>query len=201
MNSWRIFSIGTVVFVLVSLVASTVLGHGQFLMWLSGHRSPAADYYFYYVTKLGEEHGFVLIGVIFLFRYWRRSLMIAVMGLTVTVVTYLLKSFFQFERPSLFLNRMGWEGPLAVLDYPMLSGHSSFPSGHSMAAWALFAFVAALYRQTGVAVTCLFLAISVSISRVYLMAHFLRDVALGAAVGFAIGYLIYYIYDTKLKIK
>ena len=192
---------GTVVFVLLSIGISVVWGNGQFLIWLTGHRSVYADYFFYYVTKLGEEHGFILIGVVFLFRYWRRSLMIAALGLSVTVVTFILKTIFQFERPGLFLTRMGWEGPLAVLDYPLLSGHSSFPSGHSMAAWALFTFVAALYRRPIPAIICLFVGISVSISRVYLMAHFLRDVAVGAAVGFAIGYAAFMVYDKRLKSK
>ena len=201
MSGWRLFGIGTIVFVTLSLAGSLFYGNGHYLMWLAGHRSPAADYFFYYVTKLGEEYGYVVIGVIFLFRHWRKSLMIAFLGFAVTLVTFLLKSAFQFERPSLFLARIGWEGPLTVLDYPLLSGHSSFPSGHSMAAWALFTFVAALYRKPSIAIACLLLAVSVSMSRVYLMAHFLQDVAIGAAVGFAIGYLAFYVYDTKLKIK
>lgn len=192
---------GTIAFVVLSLSISLIGGHGQFLIWLADHRTITADYYFYYATRLGEEYGFVAIGIFFLFRQWRKSLMIAVLGLTVTVVTYILKTIFQFQRPSLFLAEMGWEGPLAVLDYPVLAGYASFPSGHSMAAWALFTFMAALYRKPVVAIGCLFLAISVSMSRVYLMAHFLRDVAVGAAIGFAIGYLIYYVYDTRLKTR
>ncbi len=201
MKPWNLFVIGTVLFVGLGLSLSLICGHGQFLIWLAGHRTPFADYFFYYVTKLGEEHGYVLIGVIFLFRHWRRSVMIAGLGIAVTLVTYILKSIFQFERPSLFLARLGWDGPLAVFDYPLLSGHASFPSGHTMAAWALFTFVVALYRKSSVAILCLFLAISVSISRIYLMAHFLRDVALGAAVGFALGYLFFYIYGRVFKVS
>lgn len=201
MNSWKFFVTGLVVFVVLAIGLSVVWGNGHFLMWLTGHRSLFLDYFFYYVTKLGEEHGFIVIGVLFLFRHWRRSVMIALLGLAVTVATFILKSIFQFERPDLFLTRIGWEGPLAVLDYPLLSGHASFPSGHSMAAWALITFIAALYRKPMPVAICLFVGISVSISRVYLMAHFLRDVAVGAAFGFAIGYAAFEVYNKALKVK
>ena len=73
------------------------------------------------------------------------------------IVTYLLKEWFQHERPFLYLERTGWEGPLGVLDYQVLSGHASFPSGHSMAAWALFTMTAALIRKPWVSFVCLFL--------------------------------------------
>ncbi len=201
MNPWKLFVAGMGVFVILSFTISIILGHGQFLIWLADHRSPVADYFFYYITKLGEEYGFVVIGVIFLFRSWRRSLMILALGLIVTLITFVLKKTFYFERPSMFLERMVWEGPREVLDYSLLIGHSSFPSGHSMAAWALFTFIVALYRKSWVSIVCFVLAISVSISRVYLMAHFLRDVAMGAFIGFLIGYLVFYIYDTRLKIR
>ena len=70
-----------------------------------------------------------------------------------------------------------------------------------MAAWALFTLTAALIRKTWVSLVCLFLAASVSISRVYLMAHFLRDVIVGAAVGFSVGLAMYLLYDNWMKKK
>jgi membrane-associated phospholipid phosphatase len=87
---------------------------------------------------------------------------------------------------------------MGVLDYQVLSGYASFPSGHSLAAWALFTLTAAMIRKTWVSILCLFLAASVAISRVYLMAHFLRDVIGGAAIGFVMGYAIYWAYDKWL---
>ena len=56
-----------------------------------------------------------------------------------------------------------------------------------------------MIRKTWVSLLCLFLAASVAISRVYLMAHFLRDVIGGAAIGFVIGFAIYLVYDKWLN--
>jgi membrane-associated phospholipid phosphatase len=114
-------------------------------------------------------------------------------------MTYLLKSYFYHERPALFLKQMDWVGPTDVLDYHMLIGHTSFPSGHSMAAWALFTLTATMLRNSWVSAACLFLAVSVSLSRIYLMAHFLEDVVFGAGVGCLLGYGMQYGYDKWIR--
>ena len=199
MMAWRFFVVGTFVLICIGISLTFFGDKGHFLTWLSGHRNIALDYYFYYVTKLGEEAGYFIIGIILWLRSWRKMLMVGLLGGIVTVASYLMKQFFEQERPSLYLKRIGWDGPMDVLDYQLLSGHASFPSGHSMAAWALFTLTAALIRKTWVSVLCLFLAASVSISRVYLMAHFLRDVIAGAAVGFSLGFIIYVVYDNWMK--
>ena len=111
------------------------------------------------------------------------------------IVSYLLKQIFQHERPSIYLEKINWEGAMGVLGYQILSGYHSFPSGHSMAAWALFTLMAAIVRKTWFSLLCLFLAVSVSISRVYLMAHFLQDVVAGAMIGFSLGYGVFYFYE------
>lgn len=201
MKAWTIYAVGMVVFVVTSLSISLLMGHGQFLIWLTNHRTPVLDYFFYYMTKFGEEYVFIVVGVLYLLRDWRISLLIGVNGLLATVLTYVLKRAAHFERPYLYLTRIGWEGPMGVLDYPMLTGHSSFPSGHTMAAWGFFTFMVAIHRKPFMAIVSLFIVVIVAISRVYLMAHFLRDVAVGAAIGFGIGYLLYYIYDSRLAVK
>jgi len=83
----------------------------------------------------------------------------------------------------------------------MLIGHTSFPSGHSMAAWSLFSLVAMMYRKAWVSALCIFLAVSVSISRIYLMAHFLEDVVFGASIGCLMGYGMYHVYLLWMKRK
>jgi membrane-associated phospholipid phosphatase len=199
MKAWTFYVYAS--FLVISLgVGMSLLGDkAHFLKWLAWNRSPFFDYYFYHVTKLGEAVGFVIIGLMLWLRSWRRMIIIPVLGGVVTLVSYLMKKYFYHERPKLYLERTGWDGPLAVLDYHLLTGHASFPSGHSMAAWALFTLTAALIRKGWVSALCLILATSVSLSRVYLMAHFLRDVVAGAAIGFVLGYLTYYCYDRWLN--
>lgn len=199
MKAFYVYVTGSVILMITSLFASLFNEKAEFLIWLFKWRNPVADYYFYYITTLGESHGFIFFGVLLLFQGWRKMLPIPILGITVMIVSYLLKQFFQHERPSVYLEKTNWEGTISVLGYHVLGGYHSFPSGHSMAAWALFTLMAAIIKKTWFSLLCLFLAVSVSLSRIYLMAHFLQDVVAGAMVGFALGYGAYYFYDRSQK--
>lgn len=195
MKDFKLFINGAAVLVILGLLFSFTGEKGQFLLWLAEYRHPIADHYFYYVTRLGEPHGFIACGLLLWLLSWKKMITIPTLGGILLVTSYSLKSFFEHERPRLYLERIGYEGPMAVLGYPLLIGHHGFPSGHSMAAWALFTLMAALIKKTWVSILCLFLALSVSISRIYLLAHFLQDVVAGAMVGIALGYGVYYLYE------
>jgi len=197
--AYKIFWIGAFIIICIGAVASLFYGKADFLMWLAYHRNTFLDYFFYYITKAGEPIGYFVVGLIFLVSSWKKMLLIPVLGMLVTLLTYLMKSYFYHERPALFLKRMNWLGPTDVLDYHMLIGHTSFPSGHSMAAWALCTLTATMFRNTWVSLACLFVAVSVSLSRIYLMAHFLEDVVFGAGVGCLIGYGVQYGYERWIR--
>ena len=188
---WRIFLISSCILLGGGALASFIGHKSDFLIWLTGERTLFLDYFFYYITEGGEPFGYTVVGLLLLFSDWRKTLLVPLIGGVVTLVTYLLKSLFQHERPADFLKTINWDGPTNVLDYSMLIGHTSFPSGHSMAAWALFTFTAAVVRKSWVGVVCILLAVGVCLSRIYLMAHFLRDVVAGGIVGFGIGYGFY----------
>ena len=199
MKSFYVFAAGAGILILIGFLASLMYGKADFLLWLFASRHTIADYYFYYTTKLGESHAFIFFGFLFLFSSWKKMLPVPILGLVVTIASYLMKIYFEHERPSVYLQKLKWEGNLAVLDYHVLGGNNSFPSGHSMAAWAIFTLAAALIRKTWFSVVALILATSVSISRVYLMAHFLQDVVAGAAIGFLLGFGVYYAYARWIK--
>lgn len=196
MKAFYLFLAGAVVLLIAGTIGIFLGDKAHFLLWLVDYRFLPGNYFFYYVTSLGEFWGFVICGVILWIQYtWRRMLTIPALGLIVTLVTYLLKQTFNHERPVLYLNKIGWEGEISVLGYHVVTGHTSFPSGHSMAAWALFTLMAAHIKKPWFSLLCLFLATAVSISRVYLMVHFLQDVVVGAMIGIVLGYTVYYAYE------
>ena len=199
MKAFYVFVTGAVLLMAVGVIASLLNEKAFFLLWLSERRHSFPDYYFYYVTRLGEEYGYIFFGIMLWLTSWRKMLTIPVLGLIVSLLSYGLKQFFRHERPSLYLNRIEWEGAMSVLGYPSLGGYHSFPSGHSMAAWALFTLMAAHIQKTWFSIVALILAASVSISRVYLMVHFLQDIVAGAMVGFSLGYGVYYAYKRWMK--
>jgi membrane-associated phospholipid phosphatase len=72
------------------------------------------------------------------------------------------------------------------------AGGSSFPSGHSSAAWSLATVVANEYHDHRfVQITAYGLATAVSISRYTGRNHFLSDVLVGSALGYGIGRYVY----------
>jgi membrane-associated phospholipid phosphatase len=81
---------------------------------------------------------------------------------------------------------------------------NSFPSGHTTAAFAFFAFLSLLlHRKKWMQVVCLIMAALAGYSRMYLSQHFLEDVVAGASIGiccFLATYLIVSVIPFKTNI-
>ncbi len=67
--------------------------------------------------------------------------------------------------------------------------HFSFPSGHSITAFAVTLPLGLFYPA--MMLVLLFCAVSVAVSRVILGLHFLSDVVAGSAIGSALGYFAF----------
>jgi undecaprenyl-diphosphatase len=67
--------------------------------------------------------------------------------------------------------------------------HFSFPSGHSITAFAVTLPLGLYYPAT--MLVLMFCAVSVAVSRVVLGLHFLSDVVAGSAIGSALGYFAF----------
>ncbi len=77
-------------------------------------------------------------------------------------------------------------------------GGSSFPSGHSIAAWSLAAVIANEYHDRRlVQVTAYGIAGAVSLSRFTGQKHYLSDVLVGSAMGYGIGRYVYRAHHRK----
>lgn len=75
-----------------------------------------------------------------------------------------------------------WDGPLSNIEY------SSFPSGHSTAAFSMATVYALEYRSTiWVPVLAYALATGTAVSRLYDNKHWVSDVAIGSALGIVTG--------------
>ncbi len=108
--------------------------------------------------------------------------------LSILVTDVILKNFFGRARPPLSLGTIYVGSPL--LDH-------SFPSGHATFAWALAVVLASKEPRT----RWLFylLAFLISLSRVYLGAHYPSDVIAGTLVGLGVGYISLWIERNMIK--
>lgn len=158
---------------------------GQEIFWINAHRSPALDAFFRLATRLGEEWAYVGMVVVLLFFRYKAILGLPLLGATVTVVAGAAKSWFAHDRPFPFFNKLGlWEQLRPVDGVDLLEGATSFPSGHTMSAFALYTFAALnLPRKNWVSLSLLAIAVATGLSRMYLLQHFLKDVIAGALIG------------------
>jgi undecaprenyl-diphosphatase len=139
------------------------------------------DRFFLVVTDLGT----VWLGAtLALLTYWLRAKptraelaalsRVVTLGFVIGMVTVGLKWLFQRPRPSVVLENIHIVGPRLTMN--------SFPSGHTMTAFAILAVLFVVDRK--IAWWALPLAVLVGFSRIYLGAHFPSDVFSGACIGF-----------------
>lgn len=158
---------------------------GDAIFFFGNYRSNWGDVFFRYATRLGEGGLFVLATLALLFVRYRYALVLPMLGASVSIVTQSAKAFFAHPRPYAYFRDANMLGALIPVEgVHMHSGWNSFPSGHTLAAFALYAFLAlCLPRKAWSGFLFLLLAVVVGISRVYLVQHFLKDVFLGALLG------------------
>ena len=147
------------------------------------------------MTLLGEGYVFVLAGAWYLWRGARRvTLGIAVLGGLVAVVSAVTKLFFKADRPYAYFSKLGKLDMLVPVEGVELHrGATSFPSGHTMSAFALYTFLALLIpRKRLMAVGLFVLALLVGISRIYLGQHFFRDIYAGGLAGIMLAIIVYW---------
>lgn len=151
------------------------------------------DYVCLYGTYLGD--GWIIVGfcVLLYFFYPRIALALLLMYLLSSGLTQLLKHtlFVGWNRPQWFIREAGLPDNLLVPGAE-LTYANSFPSGHTTAAFAMFAGLALFLKKKISPLLFLLLAVFVAFTRLYLLQHFLRDTIAGSLIGTAAAYGVYF---------
>ncbi len=170
------------------------------LFFLGRFRTPWLDTFFIEITALGEPLAYVLVFTALIFVRFRYAIMVPVVGLVTLLVSGLLKTFFSHARPGRVMR------DLQLLDQAPLvdgvaphEGWTSFPSGHTFAAFSIFTFFALLSRSSWLNLLAILAALLVAVSRLYLMHHFLHDVLFGGLLGVLIALFVYFLQDRYLR--
>jgi membrane-associated phospholipid phosphatase len=152
-------------------------------------------------TLIGEPFSYVLVFFILLFVRLRYAIMVPVIGLSTAIITYLLKVGFSAPRPVYMIKNEGLIDQFRLMDgVPLYEGYTSFPSGHTFAAFSLFIFLALVLPWKKITpIVCVFLALSVGISRIYLLHHFAHDVLFGMVLGVAVAIIMYLLQEVHLS--
>jgi membrane-associated phospholipid phosphatase len=152
------------------------------------HYNKVLDWLMYYATWLGQ--GVVITSIYLVLFISIKSLrnkwfFIAAIGCSVTptIISQILKHWYDEPRPMFYFEKEGWVHYLNAWGDKLYK--NSFPSGHSTGAFSMFLLLSMLlpkrYRVAGL--LFFVLAFMVAYSRLYLAAHFFKDVYIGSLVG------------------
>ncbi|HEV7333688.1 MAG TPA: phosphatase PAP2 family protein [Flavisolibacter sp.] len=185
---------------LLLTVFVAIYGKNQSFLMINGHYSPRADYFFTYVTFLGD--GLIWVPLFLYTLIYRRDFFIAVVAALIicTLITH-------------FGKRVVFEGeprPLRLLEdaaraVPLMKGRdsysNSFPSGHTSTAFTFTLLLNFLVKRKFAVYVFPVIAFLVGYSRVYLAQHFVTDVLAGTVIGIISSYLALLIYDRYRRKK
>ena len=193
----RFYLLGVLLLILAFCYLLITNGRSDVIVAINRYRRPWADTLFIYGTRLGEPEAYVVVALIASAIRYRTALFTIVTGLLALIVSAIAKFFFSEARPMrwIFDNAEEVWHSLSLFDENMRnwSEVSSFPSGHTTSAFALYGFVCFNIRRPKVlaSIVCFLLAFEVGFSRMYLLYHFLRDVTAGAVLGTLLGAAAY----------
>jgi len=179
------FSVPTITLILLA----SLIKRGEDVLFINGHHSIFFDFFFAFITGFGEGLLFIPIFIASLFIQFRYSVLTLAIWAAHSGVC-------QFLKRGLFSRVLR---PISVLDKSQLHfvpnvevhGLYSFPSGHTATIFCLAMLLALFMGRKVPAVILLALALVVGYSRIYLLQHFLIDVAGGAAIGTVLTYALW----------
>jgi membrane-associated phospholipid phosphatase len=189
----QIFFIGFLLLLVLGFAILLRIPQGDDILFFNQRRTAFGDYFFQYGTQMGEEVAYLLVGLILVFYSYRHLAMLPAMGVLVTILSAVLKNLFSHPRPFKWFQQNGTDSLIQTIEGVYVNmGFNSFPSGHTMSAFALFTFLALCLPQKKInALLLLSLPVMVAISRIYLIKHFLKDVMLGAILGVILAVILY----------
>ena len=189
-----------VVLALLLAVFVGIYGKKNSFLLVNGNHSLQADYFFNYVTYLGD--GLIWVPLFIYVLVFKRDFFVAVVAALIicTVITHFGKQivFAGTPRPLRLMNDVARAVPLMEGRDSYLN---SFPSGHTSTAFTFALLLSFFVRRKFAVIIFPLLAFLVGYSRVYLAQHFVTDVLAGMIIGIVSSYLSLLIYDAYQKKK
>jgi membrane-associated phospholipid phosphatase len=188
----------SVVIALLLAIFVAIYGKDKSFLMINGHHSRQADYFFNYITYLGD--GLIWVPLFLYVLIYKRDFLIPLLSalLICTLITHGFKRIIFADEPR----------PLRLMQdiaraVPLMTGRdnysNSFPSGHTSTAFTFALLLAYLVRRKFAIYVFPLLAFLVGYSRVYLAQHFVTDVLAGTIIGILSSYLALVIYDAWRK--
>lgn len=157
------------------------------LRLLEGIRNPALDEIFLFITKMGEETIFIILGLML---FWciskKQGYYLLSVGFIGIMINQFLKITFRVPRP--------WiqDESFTIVEKARKGAEGfSFPSGHTQMSVGIFGALAKANKKPWIRIVSIALCILVPFSRMYLGVHTPYDVAVSAACALILIFLLY----------
>jgi membrane-associated phospholipid phosphatase len=207
-NGW--YMIPTLLFIIGCLTVTWLVPYSDEMHAINAWREEPLNTFFRFVTHLGDVGAWgVVIPIVFIWRP-RYGLMLLLGGLMLLPLVWAMKDLYEVDRPITFFKVSSAEHLLRfVPNVTLNAGYTSFPSGHSLSAFALSSLLTKMLqdRWPPIGLLLAWTAILVAVSRVFLVQHFVVDILFGALFGLLLADLIWQVYWalyrfwTKRRIK
>ncbi len=192
------FILGFALFVTFAFWTILNFTQGQEIIWFNNLWTLRQVSYWAWITKLGEWHSYVAVILFFIIvKQPKKSLLILVSGVFTLFINAGLKNLFYEPRPAQYFSKMNLLSSINIPEGMHLNhGFSSFPSGHTTAAYVLFVLLALSYpNRCWFQIIIMILAGVVGVSRMILAQHYIEDTLAGALLGLYIGLLCHKIWE------
>lgn len=181
-TSFKTFTISYIFLFVIACIILVFIDKGDMVLFLNKIANPSLDAFFKTTTQLGLGGVFAIPIIIMLFHRYSYAISGTIALIFTGLFTYLGKQvlFRGMPRPTGYFtnNELSY-----FIDGFTYHSQHSFPSGHTMTAFALALFTLIIINKKDWAIPILLIAVIIGISRIYLLQHFFMDVVAGSALG------------------
>lgn len=190
---------------LIVVISSYFLLHSNKIdihIFINKHYTFFFDYFFKYITYLGDGLVLLFLGFVLLFIKYRWAIISFLSSIFLLIIIQFLKRiiFSTTDRPK-FIFKYFYEGTYKL---HIISGtdpgiNNSFPSGHATSTFAMFFMLSLFIKNKYLKFIFFVLASLTAFSRVYLSWHFLEDIVAGSLIGVSVSLIIYWLINKSKK--
>jgi len=190
-----------IIFYTIGVFLLTKMGNHDFSIYINLKCNFVADFFFKYITHLGDGSIAFLIAIILLFIRQDYGIITLISLITTTLVTQFLKRivFIERFRPSNIFDDLIKSGNWHIVEGVHLHDKFSFPSGHTATVFCVGILIAFFMKSRAWSIFIVILMSIVGFSRVYLSQHFLADILFGSLIGTLISFTVYYFFSLPVQ--